>query len=491
MDQDRLSLPSWAAPVIGLLGLGLTAAALALHSASSSTSPLHVELLAPVAWAAVAVAWFGTGLLGRRTPPAAALACLVGVAWLAPSLAGAGALWHRGPLIHLLLAGGSWWPRTRTARVTVVGGYALVALPNAWTRIDVALGVGAVVILAAAAERAATRRTLLRRAPWQSAIVVAVLALTIPPALAAAGAGPEWAVPVLVGYDLSLTLTAVLVVVALRPWTQPWVTDLVVDLGHASSETLELALAEAQGDREALQREVEEAVAAAGRLRARLDERQGELDRTMVETQESLRRLASADEAARLAIHAEIQSLTGDRLRSITDELALVAAGSTDAVSRCAQLARRHLTTAGQELDSLGRGLVPAVLAAGLVPALRRIQSTSLLPLTLTIKDEDACQHLPAPTAATAYFVTAESVTNAVKHSRAQGITVDVRTSPDWLEIAVADDGIGGTVRAGAGLDGVAQRVQESGGTMSLSSPLGHGTTVRVTLPLAPPRAGS
>jgi signal transduction histidine kinase len=48
----------------------------------------------------------------------------------------------------------------------------------------------------------------------------------------------------------------------------------------------------------------------------------------------------------------------------------------------------------------------------------------------------------------------------------------------------VHDDGVGGaTPGAGSGLLGLTDRVESLGGTISVDSPPGEGTTVRVVLP--------
>ena len=58
-------------------------------------------------WAAVALAWLSAAVLVRRTRPAATLSLLVALTWLASGVFDIAALWHRGPLIHLLLAAGA------------------------------------------------------------------------------------------------------------------------------------------------------------------------------------------------------------------------------------------------------------------------------------------------------------------------------------------------------------------------------------------------
>ena len=90
-------------------------------------------------------------------------------------------------------------------------------------------------------------------------------------------------------------------------------------------------------------------------------------------------------------------------------------------------------------------------------------------------------------TEAAVYFVIAEALTNAAKHSRASEVRVIVRQREDGTVWArVEDNGIGGaTVAPGGGLDGLQNRVLGVGGTLRIDSPVGGPTTVEVSVPCA------
>ena len=93
-----------------------------------------------------------------------------------------------------------------------------------------------------------------------------------------------------------------------------------------------------------------------------------------------------------------------------------------------------------------------------------------------------------APNAeATAYFVVAEALANAAKHSQAADVSVSATVEGDCLRVVVQDDGRGGAVidrTRGSGLAGLEDRVAAAGGTIELRSPPGSGTRVTVMLPL-------
>jgi signal transduction histidine kinase len=84
-----------------------------------------------------------------------------------------------------------------------------------------------------------------------------------------------------------------------------------------------------------------------------------------------------------------------------------------------------------------------------------------------------------------AYYVVSEMLANAAKHARASMIQVDAETSGGTLRVRVHDDGIGGATPArGSGLLGLKDRIEALGGTFSVHSPAGRGTTVSCQLPV-------
>jgi signal transduction histidine kinase len=147
--------------------------------------------------------------------------------------------------------------------------------------------------------------------------------------------------------------------------------------------------------------------------------------------------------------------------------------------------ARDELQLAIRELRELARGLHPAVLTdRGLAAALQSLADAAALPVTVHGAFGD---RLDDAVEAGAYFVVAESITNAVKHARASGIEVRVERRAGALRLEIADDGRGGADPArGTGLRGLADRVEALGGRFAVADrPLG-GTVVSVELPAGP-----
>jgi signal transduction histidine kinase len=76
--------------------------------------------------------------------------------------------------------------------------------------------------------------------------------------------------------------------------------------------------------------------------------------------------------------------------------------------------------------------------------------------------------------------------TNAVKHAHATKIEVRGWQQDQRLLVEVTDDGCGGAdPLRGSGLSGLGYRVRALGGTLTVHSPPGHGTSIMVELPCA------
>ena len=135
------------------------------------------------------------------------------------------------------------------------------------------------------------------------------------------------------------------------------------------------------------------------------------------------------------------------------------------------------------DLRDLGAGLHPSVLShRGLRAAVGSLTGRMPIPVSIDVPDE----RFGEITEGTAYFVIAEALANVVKHAGASEARVSVSVAGGELTIVVSDDGRGGATQTdtGSGLVGLADRVAAVGGTLSVDSPAGGGTTLTVTLPI-------
>jgi signal transduction histidine kinase len=145
--------------------------------------------------------------------------------------------------------------------------------------------------------------------------------------------------------------------------------------------------------------------------------------------------------------------------------------------------ARAGVAEALKEMRDLARGIYPPVLAdRGIGAALETLADRS--PLTTTVS-VDLPERPPAPVETAAYFVAAEAMANAAKHSGAGRIDISVERRDGALEVEIRDDGSGGADAAGGGLAGLRRRVEALDGTLIVQSPEGGPTTIRAELPCA------
>ena len=134
------------------------------------------------------------------------------------------------------------------------------------------------------------------------------------------------------------------------------------------------------------------------------------------------------------------------------------------------------------ELQELSRGIHPAILSkGGLSPALKTLARRSAVPVELVLRVD---RRLPDSAEVAAYYVVAEALTNAAKHAQASAVKVCVDTQGPNLHLSIQDDGIGGAdATKGSGLVGLIDRVEALGGTVTISSHTGTGTSLHVNIP--------
>jgi signal transduction histidine kinase len=203
-------------------------------------------------------------------------------------------------------------------------------------------------------------------------------------------------------------------------------------------------------------------------------------------------RIVEAADAARRRIERDLHDGAQQRLVSLALTLRVLEStlDPDSAASGELALARAELDAALEELRELARGIHPSILTdQGLEAGLASLASRSTVPVKL---DLDSCGKLPLSVQTTAYFVVAEALTNASRHSHADRIEVRVAVGEGDATVEVRDDGEGGVDAArGSGLRGLADRVSALGGTLAIDSPVGAGTTIRARMPLRAPGKAS
>jgi signal transduction histidine kinase len=194
----------------------------------------------------------------------------------------------------------------------------------------------------------------------------------------------------------------------------------------------------------------------------------------------------SADARLR-RIERDLHDGAQHRLAYIAMELGRARAklpNDPDAVDALLADAHDESKRAMRELRDLVRGIHPSVLSdRGLDAALSGLAERASLPVEIR---SALTERLPPAVETAAYYVVAETLTNAGRHSGATRADVDVRRVDGEIVVAIRDDGRGGARRKpGSGLEGLAQRVEALDGTLTVASPDGGPTTITARLPCA------
>ncbi|MDT5069660.1 MAG: hypothetical protein QOK02_5815 [Mycobacterium sp.] len=197
-------------------------------------------------------------------------------------------------------------------------------------------------------------------------------------------------------------------------------------------------------------------------------------------------RIVSAGDEARRRFERDLHDGAQQRLVSLGLKLrAAEAAVPTELKSLRLQMSEMvvGLVDVSKDLQDISRGIHPAVLSrGGLAPALKTLARRSTVPVALDLGVEG---RLPDSAEVAAYYVVAESLTNAAKHAHASEVSVKVDLDGTDLRLCIRDDGAGGAdSRGGSGLVGLRDRVEALGGRLLVSSPVGDGTSLVATIPL-------
>ena len=203
------------------------------------------------------------------------------------------------------------------------------------------------------------------------------------------------------------------------------------------------------------------------------------------EPRASRTRIVEAAYAARRRIERDLHDGAQQRLVELAMDLQMARARIDTNPAEAAEFldaAVEALSEATAELRELARGIHPVVLTeGGLRPALQSLVQRSKIPAKLSgVPDA----RFPYAIESAAYFTVAEALTNAARYSEATSVEVRASEEDGRLRILVSDNGRGAADLLGSGLGGMADRVAAVDGTISVRSPAGRGTVVRIEIPV-------
>jgi len=210
-----------------------------------------------------------------------------------------------------------------------------------------------------------------------------------------------------------------------------------------------------------------------------------ERDRFTRELAASRGRIVEAGQRERRRLEQDLHDGAQQRLTWLAAGLGRAGAIAREHPSHAPELfaeAEGQLRAALVELRDLAHGIHPAALTElGLPGAITQTAARCTIPVRIVSLP---ARRVDGIAETTAYYVFAEAVANAQKHSSASSISVSAVAAERLLRLEVADDGNGGADPAGRGLQGLRDRVEGIGGTLRVTSPPGRGTAIEAAIPL-------
>jgi len=209
--------------------------------------------------------------------------------------------------------------------------------------------------------------------------------------------------------------------------------------------------------------------------------------------------VAQEDERKRLAreLHDETsQTLSGLTLQlQALAEMAEKSSVDTELIAKLKKV-QSLAVQVHTEVRRLMADLRPSLLdTLGLVPAIRQLADTRLRPLNINVSVETiGTERRLDPEVETGLFRVAQgSIGNIIEHSKAKNATIAVEYQDSELVLRITDDGQGFDVSVitdveesgrGRGLFSMRERIILLGGTASVESEIGQGTTVWARVPI-------
>jgi signal transduction histidine kinase len=215
------------------------------------------------------------------------------------------------------------------------------------------------------------------------------------------------------------------------------------------------------------------------------------------ELQRSRERLVAAREEERRRLRRDLHDGLGPVLTAVTLKADAARSALSTAPDRTDALLAELRGDANQAIADLRRviyDLRPAALdELGLLGALsQQVDRFGRQGLSITLQAPPALPMLPAAVEVAAYRIITEALTNITRHAHAHQVTIAIAIAIDGdLCLAVQDDGTTSTAngdgwRPGTGLQSMAERAAEVGGTLEVG-PTATGGRVYASLPLELP----
>ena len=210
-----------------------------------------------------------------------------------------------------------------------------------------------------------------------------------------------------------------------------------------------------------------------------------ELESTSTELRATRARIVATGDAERRKIERDLHDGAQQHLVALSYKVGLARELADPEVAHRLDDVGKELDEILEELRDLAHGLYPSVLREfGLRDALASVVRRSAPPAKL---EAPAISRYSEDVEAAVYFCCLESLQNAAKHAGSGATAViRLRERDGRLEFEIVDDGSGFDVvsarGSGNGYTNMTDRMASVGGTLSVDSAHGRGTTVRGSL---------
>lgn len=211
---------------------------------------------------------------------------------------------------------------------------------------------------------------------------------------------------------------------------------------------------------------------------------------------------AQEEERRRIArdLHDHVgQTVTGLSLGLAALNTMMEEAGCDEACRDRTSVLRKLAADIGRDIHHAASDLRPAALDAfGLREALiaHTADWSEQYGIAVDVHAPSLDARLPPPIEIAIYRVVQEALTNVIKHADARSVSVVLDRIHDSIQVVIEDDGRGfnlpsaGSESGRLGLSGMRERVGLIGGTMTIETASGSGTTLFVRVPLPPNGSG-
>jgi signal transduction histidine kinase len=201
-------------------------------------------------------------------------------------------------------------------------------------------------------------------------------------------------------------------------------------------------------------------------------------------------RLLNAQDSERSRIARELHDDVSQEMALLMLDVSLLGRAGKDQTQKLSDDVLKRAQAVATSVHDLSHRLHPANLRLlGLVSAIEgHLDELSQHPPAITFTHQNVPRKLSADLTLCLFRVAQQALQNAIDHSHAKAVTIDLRGSPDGITLTVTDDGVGFDIDAawgkGLGLISMSERVKAIGGTLAIHSTPGAGTRLTAAVPV-------